>query len=72
MASLSYATADKKPTQAWVNNSYGYEVDLTASYQITNNLSYMLGGGYMFTGKFYKGEKRCQQRPVTTTSLSIN
>ena len=56
MASLSYATADKKPTQAWVNNSYGYEVDLTASYQITNNLSYMLGGGYMFTGKFYKGE----------------
>jgi hypothetical protein len=30
-------------------------VDLTATYKITNNLSYMLGGGYLFTGKYYKG-----------------
>ncbi len=56
MASVSCANADKKPTAAWVNNSYGYELDLTATYRITNNLSYMLGGGYLFTGDFYKGE----------------
>jgi hypothetical protein len=55
MASVSYASADKKPTSAWLYNDYGYEVDLTATYKITNNLSYMLGGAYLFTGKYYKG-----------------
>ncbi|HLZ18788.1 MAG TPA: hypothetical protein VKO67_04205, partial [Smithellaceae bacterium] len=54
-ASVSYATADKKPTAAWQYNDYGYELDLTATYKITNNLSYMLGGGYLFTGKYFKG-----------------
>ncbi len=55
MASLSFATADKKPTAAWVGNAYGYELDVTGTYKITNNLSYMLGVGYLFTGEFYKG-----------------
>ena len=55
MATVSYATADKKPTQAWLNNAYGTEVDLVATYKITNNLSYMLGGGYLFTGNYFKG-----------------
>jgi hypothetical protein len=54
-ASISYANADKKPSAAWLYNDYGYEVDATATYKITNNLSYMLGAGYMFTGKYYKG-----------------
>ena len=54
-ASLAYANADKKPTSAWKFNDYGYELDLTATYKITNNLSYMLGGGYLFTGKYFKG-----------------
>ncbi|KAF0158687.1 MAG: hypothetical protein FD159_956, partial [Syntrophaceae bacterium] len=54
MASLSYAHADRKPA-GFINNDYGYEVDLTATYKITNNLSYMLGAGYLFTGKYYKG-----------------
>ncbi len=55
MASLSFATADKKPTPTWVGNAYGYELDVTGTYKITNNLSYMLGVGYLFTGEFYKG-----------------
>ena len=55
MAAVSFANADKKPTAAWLYNDYGYEVDLTANYKITNNLSYMLGGGYLFTGKYFKG-----------------
>jgi len=55
MASVSFANADKKPTAAWLYNDYGYEVDLTATYKITQNLSYMLGAGYLFTGKYFKG-----------------
>jgi hypothetical protein len=53
MASVSYANADKKPAN-YLNNDYGWEVDLTANYKITNNLSYMVGAGYLFTGKYYQ------------------
>jgi len=55
MASVSYANAVVKPTTTWLYSDYGYEVDLTATYKITNNLSYMLGGGYLFTGKYFRG-----------------
>jgi hypothetical protein len=54
MASLSYATADKKPT-GFGSGVYGYEVDVTGTYKITNNLSYMLGVGYLFAGDYFKG-----------------
>ncbi len=70
MATFSYANADKKPTAAWKYNDYGYEVDLTATYKITNNLSYMLGGGYLFTGKYYRGESDLHQ--VRDNYLFIN
>jgi hypothetical protein len=53
-ASLSYAQADQKPTGV-LNNVYGWEIDVTGTYKITNNLSYMLGVGYLFTGDYYKG-----------------
>ena len=56
MASVTYANAVVKPTANWANNSYGWEVDLTGTYKITNNLSYMLGLGYLFTGDYFKGE----------------
>ncbi len=60
---VSYAMADKKPGFydltnryfSYPNSTYGTEVDLTATYKITNNLSYMLGGGYLFTGDYFKG-----------------
>jgi hypothetical protein len=54
MASLSYASADKKPV-GYVGGSYGWEADVTGTYKITNNLSYMLGVGYLFTGDYFKG-----------------
>jgi hypothetical protein len=54
MASLSYANVDKKPA-GFVGGTYGTEVDLTGTYKITNNLSYMLGAGYLFTGDYFKG-----------------
>ena len=62
MLALSYAAADKKPlnpvhpgTHIFANGDYGTEVDLTGTYKITNNLSYMLGFGYLFTGDYFKG-----------------
>ena len=60
MASVSFASADKKPTSSWLYNDYGYEVDLTSTYRITNNLTYMLGAGYLFTGKYFKGTAETQ------------
>ena len=61
MLSVSYATADKKPTDdgkpgsTYANGTYGTEIDLTGTYKITNNLTYMLGVGYLFTGDYFKG-----------------
>ena len=56
MASLSWAYADKTGLGAtWEGRDYGYEIDVTGTYKITNNLSYMLGAGYWMVGKYYKG-----------------
>jgi hypothetical protein len=61
MLSISYAQADKKPTAdgkpgvTFGNGIYGTEIDLTGTYKITNNLSYLLGVGYLFTGDYFKG-----------------
>ncbi|HON58749.1 MAG TPA: hypothetical protein P5040_00570 [Smithella sp.] len=55
MLSVSHAVADEKP-QGFPNSTYGTEVDLTGTYKITNNLSYMLGIGYLFTGDYFKGK----------------
>jgi len=58
MASVSYAMADRKSLPIGadaVSNVYGTEIDLIGTYKITNNLSYMLGAGYLFTGDYFKG-----------------
>ncbi len=52
-AAVSYAMADT--TEVGQKNSYGWELDVTGTYKITNNLSYMLGVGYWWVGDFYKG-----------------
>ena len=54
-ASLSFAQADKSPVGV-LNKTYGWEFDVTGTYKITNNLSYMLGVGYWFVGDYYKGD----------------
>ncbi len=51
-AAVSYAMADTVANGQ--NNSYGWELDVTGTYKITNNLSYMLGVGYWWVGDFYK------------------
>jgi hypothetical protein len=68
--SVSYAHADKALSAQWEGRDYGYEVDLTATYKITNNLSYMLGGGYLYTGKYLKGTSGANE--VENNFLVIN
>jgi hypothetical protein len=53
--SLSYANADKEMFPG-MKKDYGWEADVTATYKITNNLSYMLGFGYLWTGKYFRAD----------------
>jgi hypothetical protein len=55
MMSLSYATADKKPAVNYVGDVYGTELDLVAKYKIFDNLEYMVGAAYLWTGNYFKG-----------------
>jgi hypothetical protein len=54
MTSFTYANADRKPLN-YVSDQYGYELDVTATFKITGNLTYMLGAGYLWTGDYFKG-----------------
>jgi hypothetical protein len=49
-----YLRADKSPTN-YVSKNYGMELDFTATYKIYDNLSYMVGAGYFWTGDYFKG-----------------
>jgi hypothetical protein len=42
-------------TTPTVDKNLGYEFDLTASYKIYDNLTYMVGAGYLLTGDYFKG-----------------
>jgi len=61
-AALTYATVDKKAlsktagvvTEA-VSADLGFEFDMTATYKLYDNLSYMVGAGYLWTGDYFKG-----------------
>ena len=55
-AAYAIATADKDGSSAnWRSRSYGSELDITATYKIYDNLSYMVGFGYLWAGDYYKG-----------------
>ncbi len=47
-----YATRDK--VAAGVDKAMGTEFDLVANYAITPNVSWLIGGGYLVAGDFYK------------------
>jgi len=53
--SVSYASLDKNPASGWVDKEIGWEVDVAATYKIYDNLSYMVGFGYLFAGDAFKG-----------------
>jgi hypothetical protein len=56
---LTYALADEEDTSvngtAWTgkDDDYGWELDVTATYKITENLSYMVGAGYLWAGDYF-------------------
>jgi hypothetical protein len=61
-AAVALARADKEPAVTtattytpYVSKNYGWEFDLTATYKIYDNLSYMVGFGYLWAGDFWKG-----------------
>ncbi len=51
--SVTFARQDRTSYQ--ISKDIGWEIDVTGTYKITNNLSYMLGVGYLIPGDSYKG-----------------
>jgi len=51
---ITSLNADKQPT-GYTSKSYGTELDLKCTYKIFDNLTYMVGTGYMWTGDYFKG-----------------
>jgi hypothetical protein len=63
-ANLIYATVDKKALSATteaVSDKLGMEIDLKATYKIYDNLSYMVGAGYLWAGDYFKGTNTAAQ-----------
>ena len=54
-ANLTYADVEKIPTGVTQDKHLGMEFDVTATYKIYDNLSYMVGAGYLWTGDYFKG-----------------
>lgn len=53
---LIYAHADKTlAVQPNRSKTYGTEADITATYKLYDNLSYMVGAAYLWTGDWFKG-----------------
>jgi len=58
-AAVTYAKAIEKLT--FVDDKLGTEFDVTATYKIYDNLSYMLGAGYLMVGDYFKGASASNQ-----------
>jgi hypothetical protein len=55
-ASYTVAQADKDGSSVnWQSRSIGAELDLSATYKIYDNLSYMVGFAYLWAGDWFKG-----------------
>jgi hypothetical protein len=68
-AAFTYAYAAKKPTHngnptndtiaprgvTFLSDEYGKELDITMKYKIYDNLEYMIGAAYLWTGDYFKG-----------------
>ncbi len=52
---LATATRNKGSAK-YVSKSMWTEFDITAKYEIYDNLSYMVGAGYLWTGDYFKGD----------------
>lgn len=54
-ASVAFAQQDRTTVVNQISRDLGWEIDVTGTYKITNNLAYMLGVGYLIPGDAYKG-----------------
>jgi len=50
----TYADTVEKPKGSHMEEEYGSEFDLTATYKIYDNLQYMVGFGYLWAGDYWK------------------
>jgi len=72
-ASLSIAKADENGGTVavpYVSDDYGTEFDVTAAYNIYDNLTYTVGFGYLWAGDYYKGAVAATK--VENTYLLMN
>jgi hypothetical protein len=75
---LTYATVQTKKLTATTeadSDKLGTEFDLTASYKLFDNLTYMVGAGYLWTGDYFKqatGGKPVANDYVLTNKLTLN
>ncbi len=53
--SISYTTPNNGSDGRWISKDLGIEADITATYKIYDNLSYMVGFGYLWAGDAFKG-----------------
>jgi len=53
LASYTYAKVDEQGTN--LDEEIGTEFDITATYKVMDNLEYMVGLGYFWTGDYFKG-----------------
>lgn len=53
-----------------LSNNYGTEFDVTATYKIYDNLTYMVGAGYFLTGDYFKGTSSANK--VSNDYLFLN
>jgi hypothetical protein len=54
-AAFTYAKMDKNIVAGQISKDMGYELDVTANYKLYDNLTYMVGAGYVWTGDALKG-----------------
>jgi len=54
-AAITYAKLDKDLVANQVSKDLGTEFDITATYKLYDNLTYMVGAGYLWAGDSYKG-----------------
>ncbi|GEM_PF-624949 len=54
-AAYSFLKVNEKPSASYVDDNYGKEFDITATYKIFDNLAYQAAFGYLWVGDYFKG-----------------
>jgi hypothetical protein len=54
-ASFTNASLDQNAVNGQISKNLGSEFDLSATYKIYDNLSYMVGFGYLWAGAAFQG-----------------